>query len=147
MDDKSLIHSVIVELKTLKGLMSQIVRYQFAQYMMSQVVFFFPIVKEHLEKHCISYNSYVKGIYHGTIWADEYIIGALSRMLNIKITVISPYYSDVWNVFHRSAIPDVVIVSNGRDFGAKNAVTNFTATHGTENVWRWVGSDIAVGEI
>ena len=89
----------------------------------------------------------MKGIYHGTIWADEYIIGALSRMLNIKITVISPYCSDVWNVFHRSAIPDVVIVSNGGDFGAKSAVTHFTAAHGTENVWRCVGSDIAVGEI
>ena len=89
----------------------------------------------------------MKGIYHGTIWADKYIIGALSRMLNIKITVISPYYSDVWNVFHRSAIQDVVIISNGRDFGAKSVVTHFTATHGTENVWRCVGSDIAVGEI
>ena len=65
----------------------------------------------------------------------------------LKITVISPYYSDVWNVFHRSAIPDVVIVSNGGDFGAKNAVTHFTATCGTENIWRCVGSDIAVGEI
>ena len=99
------------------------------------------------KKHRISYNSYVKGIYHGTIWADKYIIGALSRMLNIKITVISPYYSDVWNVFHRSTIPDVVIVSHGRDFGAKNPVTHFTATCGTENIWRCVGSDIAVGEI
>ena len=116
MDDNSLIRSVIVELKTLKDLMSQIVHYQLAQYMASQVVFFFSIVKEYLEKHCISYNLYVKGIYHGTTWADEYIIGALSRMLNIKITVISLYYSDVWNVFHRSTIPDVVIVSNGRDF-------------------------------
>ena len=29
----------------------------------------------------------------------------------------------------------------------KNAVMHFTATHGTENVWRCVGSDIAVGEI
>ena len=103
-DNNSLIHSVIVQLKTPKGLMSQIVRHQLAQYMASEVVFFFPIVKEYLEKHRISYNSYVKGIYHGTIWADKYIIGALSRMLNIKITVISPYYSDVWNVFHRSAI-------------------------------------------
>ena len=115
--------------------------------MVSEVVFFFPIVKEYLEKDCISYNSYVKGMYHGTIWADEYIIGALSRMLNIKITAISLYYSDVWNVFHRSAIPDVVIVSNGGDFGAKSAVTHFTAAYGTENVWRCVGSDIAVGEI
>ena len=138
---------MIVQLKTPKGLTSQIVHYQLAQYMASEVVFFFPIVKEYLEKHRISYNSYVKGIYHGTIWADKYIIGALSRMLNIKITVISPYYSDVWNVFHRSAIPDVVIVSNGRDFGAKSVVMHFIATCGTENVWRCVGSDIAVGEI
>ena len=89
----------------------------------------------------------MKGIYYGTIWADNYIIGALSRMLKVKITVISPFYSDVWNVFHRSAMPDVIIVSNGRDFGAKNAVTHLTATHGTEKVWRCVGSDIAVGEI
>ena len=112
-----------------------------------EVVFFFPIVKEYLAKHCIFYNSYVKGMYQGTIWADEYIIGALSRMLNRKITVISLYYSDVWNVFHRSAIPDVVIVSNGRDFGAKSAVMHFIAAYGSENVWRCVGSDIAVGEI
>ena len=138
---------MIVPLKTPKGLTSQIVHHQLAQYMVSEVVFFFPIVKEYLEKHCISYNSYVKGIYHGTIWADKYIIGTLSRMLNIKITVISPYYSDVWNVFHRSTIPDVVIVSNGRDFGAKSAAMHFTATRGTENIWRCVGSDIAVGEI
>ena len=92
--------------------------------MASEVVFFFPIMEEYLKKICISYNVYVKGIYHGTIWADTYMIGALSRMFSIKITVISPYYADVWNVFHRSAIPDVVIVSNGGDFRAKSAVTN-----------------------
>ena len=58
-DDNSLICSVIVELKTPKDLMSQIVCYQLGQYMASEVVFFFPIVKEYLEKHCISYNLYV----------------------------------------------------------------------------------------
>ena len=74
---------------------------------------------------------YVKGIYHGTIWPDKYLIGALSRMFNI----ISPYYTGVWNVFHRREIPDVVIVRNGGDFGTKSAVTHFTATCGSENVW------------
>ena len=146
-DHNSLIRSVIVQLKTPKGLTSQIVRHQLAQYMASEVVFFFPIMKEYLKKHRISYNSYVKGVYHGRIWADKYVIGALSRMLNVKITVVSPYYSDVWNVFHKSAMPDVVIVSNGSDFGSKSAVTHFTATRGTENVLQCVGSDIAVGEI
>ena len=92
MDDNSLICSTIVELKILKDLMSQIVCYELPGYMALEVVFFFLIVKEYLAKHSISYNSYVKGMYQGTIWADKYIIGALSRMLNIKITVISLYY-------------------------------------------------------
>ena len=102
--------------------------------MASEVVFFFPIMEGYLKKYSISYNAYVKGIYNGTIWADNYMIGALSRMLNVKITVVSPYYSDVWNVFHKSGIPDVIIVSNGGDFGTKSAVTHFTATCGSENV-------------
>ena len=104
-------------------------------------------MKAYLKKYGISYNAYVKEVYHGTIWADKYIIGALGRMFNVKITIISPYYSDVWNIFHRSAIPDVVIVSNGRDFGTKSTIMHFTATHGTDNIWKCVGSDIAVGEL
>ena len=75
------------------------------------------------------------------------MIGALSRMFNVKITVVSPYYSDVWNVFHKSVIPDVIIVCNVGDFGTKSAVTYFTATCGSENVWQCVGSDISVGEL
>ena len=109
--------------------------------------FFPPIMKAYLKKYGISYNAYVKGVYHGTIWADKYIIGALGRMFNVKITIISPYYSDVWNIFHRSAIPDVVIVSNGGDFGTRSAIMHFTGTRGTDNVWKFVGSDIAVGEL
>ena len=49
-DNNSLICSVIVQLKTPK----KIVRHQLAQYMASEVVFFFPIVKEYLGKHRIS---------------------------------------------------------------------------------------------
>ena len=41
----------------------------------------------------------------------------------------------------------MVIVSNGGDFGTKSAVTHFTATCGSENVWRCVASDITVGEL
>ena len=127
--------------------MLQIVQHQLAEYMASEVLFFFPIMEGYLKKYSISYNAYVKGIYNGTIWADNYMIGVLSRMLNVKITVVSPYYSDVWNMFHKSAIPDVIIVSNGGDFGTKSAVTHFTATRGSENVWQCVGSDISVGEL
>ena len=121
--------------------------HQLAEYMAKEVVFFFPIMEEYLKKYCISYNTYIKGVYHGTIWADQYMIGALSKMFNIKITVISPYYADVWNVFHKSTFPNVVIVSNGGDFGTQSAVTHFTATCGSENVWQCVSRDVSVGEL
>ena len=134
-DNNSLIRSVIVQLKTLKGLTSQIVRHQLAEYMTSEVCLFFPIMEAYLKKYSILYNAYVKGIYNGTIWADNYIIRVFSRMFNVKITVVSPYYSDVWNVFHRSAITDGIIVSNGGDFGTKSAVMHFTVTCGSEHVW------------
>ena len=146
-DHNSLIHSVIVQLKTPRGLTLEIGQHQLAEYMATEVVFFFPIMEEYLKKYCILYNAYVKGIYCGKMWVDQYMIGALSRMLNIKITVISPYYADVWNVFHKSALPDVAVLSNWGDFGTKSAVTHFTATHGSDNVWRYVGSDINVGEL
>ena len=71
----------------------------------------------------------------------------LQSQLSYEFVSISLYYLDVWNAFYRSTILDGVIVSNGVDFGVKSAVTHFTATRGTENVWRCVGSDIAVGEI
>ena len=146
-DNNSLIRSVIVQLKTPKGLTSQIVQHQLAEYMASEVVLFFPIMEGYLKKYSILYNAYVKGIYNGTIWANNYMIGALSRMFNVKITVVSPYYSDVWNVFHKSAIPDVIIVSNSGDFGTKSVVTHFTVTCGSGNVWQCIDSDISVGEL
>ena len=44
-------------------------------------------------KNCkISYNHYVYAVYHGEIWCDEYILGAVGCMYNIQISVISPLF-------------------------------------------------------
>ena len=49
--------------------------------------------------------------------ADEFLIGAIGMMYNVRITVVSPYFSDVWNVFHDGhAQPDIVLVCNGAYF-------------------------------
>ena len=37
----------------------------------------------------------MKDVYEGNIWADEYIIGALAKMFNINISVISSYLTNV----------------------------------------------------
>ena len=75
------------------------------------------------------------------------MLGALGRMFDVKISVVSPAYDDVWNIFHKSGLPHVVIVANGGDFGKKHGVTHFSATKGSETTWKCVCADINVGEL
>ena len=103
-DHNNLIRAVLLQLKTAKGLASEILDHQISEYMASEVVFFHPIMKGYLRKLKISYNAYIKFLYESKIWPDEFMLFAIARMFNIKITIISPYYTDVWNVFHNSPI-------------------------------------------
>ena len=146
-DHNNLIRAVLVQLKTTKGLTSEILRHQISEYMANEVVFFYPIMKEYLQKLKIGYNAYIKLLYQGKIWADEFMLGAIGRMFNIRISVISAYYTDIWNVFHKSPLPDVIIVSNGSDFGSKYTPTHFTATKGVEPNWNCVGFELNIGEL
>ena len=74
---------------------------------------------DYLKLKQLTFTSYVIGVYNGRVWADEFLIGAISMMYNVRITVVSPYFSDVWNVFHdRHVQPDIVLVCNGAYFGS-----------------------------
>ena len=75
---------------------------------MMQEVSFYPKMKDYLEEITLSFNAYIMHVYNGNIWADEYVIGALGKMFNI----ISPYYTDVWILYHDSGMPNVILVSN-----------------------------------
>ena len=92
----------------------------------------------------ISFNTYVIAVYNGQIWGDEYVLAMIGKMFNIRISVISPFYSDVWNVFHDGGKrPDVVLVANGLDFASgKYPITHFSATKGVSKDWKCVGTDI-----
>ena len=67
---------------------------------MEIVDFLHPIIKEYLDQMNISFNTYVMAVCNGRIWDDEYVLAMIGKMFNIHISVISPFYSDVWNVFH-----------------------------------------------
>ena len=115
--------------------------------MVEDYIYYYPKMHKYLDKNKLSYSSYIMNLYSGHIWADEFMLGALGRMLNLKITVVSPAYDDIWNIFHKSALPQVVIVANGGDFGHKNGVTHFSATKGPEETWKCIGADATVGEL
>ena len=146
-DHNNLIRAVVVQLKTTKDLTFEILRHQISEYMANVVVFFYLIMKEYLRKLKIGYNAYIKLLYQGKIWADEFMLGDIRRMFNIRISVISAYYTDIWNVFHKSPLPDVIIVSNGSNFGSKNAATHFTVTKGVEPNWNCVGFQLNIDEL
>ena len=85
-DHNNLIKAVLVQLKTTKGLTSEILRYQISEYMAKEVIFFHPIMEGYLRKLKISFNAYIKALYQGKIWANEFMLGAIARMFNIKIS-------------------------------------------------------------
>ena len=77
------------------------------------------------------------------------MLATIGKMFNIQISVVSTFYTDIWNVFHdgtREA--DVILITNGTDFGSgKYQVSHFSATKGTGDKWKCVGADIQLKEI
>ena len=95
-------------------------------------------MEEYLKRKKISYCKYLEKVFNGDIWADEYMLGAVAKMWNIRINVVSPSYRDVWEVFHDGGDPHVVVISNGHDFGKADGVSHFTATRGKVKNWQCV---------
>ena len=146
-DYNNLIRAVMTQLKIPPKLSCEIVRHQLAAFMIQEVSFFHPRMKEYLANLKMSYNAYVMHLYRGQIWADEYMLGALGKMFNIKITIVSPAFDNIWNIFHDSALPDIVLITNGGEFGTKHGVSHFSATKGFEKDWKCVGHHLNVGEV
>ena len=115
--------------------------------MIEDYIFYYPKMQRYLKQHNQSNSAYIMYLYSGNIWADKYMLGALGRMFGLKISVISPMYDVIWNIFHNSGLPHVVIVTNGGDFGKKYDVTHFFATKGHEVSWKCVCADMNVGEL
>ena len=146
-DYNSAIWSVTLQLKTPRNLKNDAVQHQIVAHMIEDYTFYYPKIQRYLRQHNLSYSAYIMYLYSGNIWADKYMLGALGRMFGLKISVISPTYDVIWNIFHDSGLPHVVIVANGSDFSKKYGVTHFSATKGQEDSWKCVSTDMNVGEL
>ena len=89
------------------------------------------------------------GVYNRRIWGDEYVLGMIGKMFNIWISVVSPFYMDIWNIFHDGdRKPDIVLIAIGMDFrSGRYQILHFSATKGTVQQWKCVRSDIKLKEI
>ena len=69
---------------------------------------------------------------------------AISRMWNISISIVSLTYKSMWNLFHDSKSPNIVIVSNGKAFGSSRQASHFSPTEKTLPSAKKLGYDVAV---
>lgn len=113
---------------------ARMLRRQVAFYFLKNVEFF----KEYVESICVvksmddkvqqSYESFVQNIYRGTIWGDNLIAGAIGRMWNVGISIISPQFDKPLHLYHNMEKPHIVIVANGGFLGEEKPTSHFTAT-------------------
>lgn len=82
----------------------------------------------YLDETGMSFTSYVKNVFIGNIWGDYVILGAISKMWNICVTVLSPNYKIPWRLFHNSGLPHVVLVCNGGDWDYNRPMSHVSAT-------------------
>ena len=137
------LQAICMQLHIPKKFVVNKLRHQLACYLAEEVDFFFPRLERYLNRMHLTFSAYVKAVYDGVIWCDEYMIGAIGKMFNVRTTLVSPYFSDIWHVFHDgSKDPDIVLIVNGVDFGvAIDNITHITSTKGIEQSWDCVGKD------
>ena len=138
----NLLKAIKMQMHVPKHFTEDMMRHQLSSYFVERVEFLYPKMEGYLKSKELTYTSYVIGVYSGHVWADKFLIGAIGMMYNVWITVISPYFSDVWNAFHDGhAKADIVLVCNGVDFGSdRDNITHFTATRGKGQSWQCVGA-------
>ena len=91
----------------------------------------------------INFESYIIGVSLGDISADQFMLLAITRMWNISISILSPAFNTIWNVFHESKNPSIVIIGNGREFDNKRVSKHYSPMEKTLRSARKLGHDIS----
>ena len=137
----NVIEAIHLQLHVPKKYSNDMMRHQLASFLIQEIDFFYLLVESHLKSLNINFCTYVHGIYSGQVWGDEIMIGTIGKMFNIRISIVSSYYNDVWNVYHNGHyLPNIVLIAKGLDFGHdEKKITHISATKGDEETWACVG--------
>ena len=143
----SLLNSILQQIYAPTAYQAEIFRMQIAVHLVKYADEFMGVLDKFLEQKKLGFVDYVFAVDRGEVWADEYIIAAITHMWNISISIISPGYNNEWKVFHDRELAHVYVVANGYRFRSKQKATHFSATESTLQLARKVGNDITDANI
>ena len=143
----SLLNSILQQIYAPTAYQAGIFHMQIAVHLVKYADEFMGILDKFLEQKKLGFVDYVFAVARGEVWADEYIIAAITHMWNISISIISPGYNNEWKVFHDRELAQVYVVANGYRFRSKQKATHFSATESTLQLARKVGNDITDANI
>ena len=118
-------------------------RSQMGAFMAREVHYFYSRMSNYLNQKGLTYESYIIGVSLDDISADQFMLLAITRMWNISISILSPAFNTIWNVFHESKNPSIVIIGNGREFDNKRVSKHYSPTEKTLMSARKLGHDIS----
>ena len=104
---------------------------QIGAFMACQVHYFYPWMSDYLIKKGLTYKAYITGVSLGDISAEQFVILAISKMWNISISILFPAFNAIWNLYHESKNPSIVIIGNGRKFDNKRVSHHYSQTENT----------------
>ena len=86
-------------------------------------------------------------MFTGEIWCDQFVLAAIGKMWQIRITIVGPFYAPPWDIFHNGSTLHVVLISNGADFGKQRGVSHFSSSKGKGKTWQCVQPLQHIGEV
>ena len=131
-----------MQLHVPKDFTAQMLHHQVAETFAQYPEFLAAKMKEYLKNCNLTYTQYVFAVYCGDVWCDEYMLGAIGWMFNVRISIISPFFNALWNLYHDGRKnPDIILITNGKGFRTRqDRISHLSGTRGKETTWECVGS-------
>ena len=108
----------------------------------SMSVFFQLWMADYLKQYKFAFEGYVLGTSQATICCDAYMVGTLSPMWNVSITIVLPVYTSPWEIFHHSSKQTIVVLAKWPFIWPSHPSIHYLATQKTLSVAQKVGHNL-----
>ena len=97
---------------------------------------FYKCIENELSETGESYESYCYNVYHSNVWGDDLVAAAFSHMWNVSVTIVSPCFQYLIDLWHAIDDPDIVIIANGGSYMADGKeTTHFSSSRKIDSTY------------